>query len=73
MVTLYVLSDYRSRRIEHVAGTAIVVSQEEADRLLADSPDSFTLATPIEPDPEPEVLVTAPDAPPVDKQVRRRR
>ena len=73
MVTLYVLSEYRSRRIEYAAGTAIVVSEEEAGRLMADSPESFALVTPIEPDPEPEVLTTAPEEPPVDKAVRRRR
>lgn len=73
MVTLYVLSEYRSRRIEYAAGTAIVVSEEEAGRLMADSPASFTLARPIEPDPEPEVLIAAPEAPPVDKAIRRRR
>lgn len=70
MVTLYVLSDYRSRRTAYECGEIITVSEEEAARLMADSPDSFALTLP---EPPVSIEVAAPEAPPLDKAVRRRK
>lgn len=70
MVTLHVLSDYRSRRTVYECGETITVSEEEAVRLMADSPASFALTLP---EPVASVEVVALDAPPLDKAVRRRK
>ncbi len=63
VVKLNVLADYRSREIFYQKGITIEVTEVEWDFLQRDAPGCFEVWSA----PEPK----APDAPPVDKMVKR--
>lgn len=63
---LRVLSRYQARDEIYEPGQILDLPEAEAERLLADSPGSFTTEAP-----EENALNAAVDAPPRDKMVKR--
>lgn len=70
---LTVISRYQTAHVAYEPGQVLEVSEQQAERLLADSPGSFARIEPVPETPADDLLVAAPAAPPADKMIRGRR
>lgn len=64
-------SRYRAGSVEYLPGQVLDLPDPEARYLLTASPGSFEIVV-DNPEPDPDALFEAPEAPPADKMIRGR-